>query len=88
MYNRSVTTLSIDSHPKIEQLQMELLRQAEPWRNLEMVAQLNETARQLTLAGLEQRYPNDSDENLRRRLSPLLYGRELAEKVYGPIESE
>ena len=65
---------------------MELLRQAEPWRKLELVAQLNETVRQLTLTGLEYRFPNDSSENLRRRLAALLYGPELAEKAYGPIE--
>ena len=85
-YNRNVA-ISSDTHPKIEELQMEQLRQTEPWRKLELVAQLNKSVRQLTLRGLEQRFPNDSEENLQRRLAALLYGPELAEKAYGPLDS-
>lgn len=88
MYNRDVTTLSRDTHPKMEEMQLDLLRQAKPWRKLEIVAQLSENVRRLTFLGLQQRFPHESEENLRRRLAALLYGPDLAVKVYGLVENE
>ncbi len=65
-----------------------LLRQASPWRKLEMVDQLNQSVMLLAMAGLRQRYPHDNEECLRRRLADLLLGEELALKVYGPVLGE
>jgi hypothetical protein len=75
-----------DTSPEVEQLQIELLRQAPPWRKLEMVGQLNETARTFALSGLRQRHPQATPQELRRRLADLLLGVELAMLVYGPLE--
>lgn len=75
-----------DTAPKIEELQFELLRQASPTRKMKIVAELNETVRQLMLSGLEERYPKDSPEQRKRRLAGLMLGEELANQVYGPIE--
>lgn len=75
-----------DTHPEVEAVQIELLRQAPVWRKLELVAQLNAMARDLALTGLRERYPDASEAEIKRRLADLLLGEELAEKAYGPIE--
>ncbi len=75
-----------DTHPRMEAIQLDLLRQAPGWRKLELVDDLNRTVRELNLAGLRARYPRDDEEKLRRRLADLLLGAELAEKVYGPYQ--
>ena len=80
----AMTTLSPDTHPDAERVQIELLRQAPAWRKLHMVAQMNSTLRTLALSGLRQRYPDASPDELRRRLADLWLGPELAAKVYGP----
>ncbi|HEX9595895.1 MAG TPA: hypothetical protein VF982_03365 [Anaerolineales bacterium] len=70
----------------MEEVQLELLRQAAGWRKLELVDDLNRAVRELNLAGLRARYPQDNEEKLRRRLADLLLGAELAEKVYGAYQ--
>jgi hypothetical protein len=75
-----------DTDPKMEDLQIRLLRETPIWRKLEMLAQLNRSARLLALSGLRQRYPLAREIELRRRLASLLLGEELARKVYGELE--
>ena len=77
--------LSSDTHPKMEALQIQLLRQATPTRKMKMLAQLNASARTLALMGLRSRFPQASQAELQRRLADLLLGEELARKVYGEI---
>jgi len=72
-----------DTHPKMEALQIELWRSASPTRKMQMLAQLNQSARLLALAGLRSQYPESSETELRRRLAGLLLGEEIACKVYG-----
>jgi len=74
-----------DTHPKMEALQVQLLRTAPPWRKMEMLAALNASARALALAGLRQRYPQAGEAELRRRLADLLLGPDLARKVCGEL---
>ncbi len=81
-----MSRLFTDTHPKMEALQIELLRRAPPWRKLEMVWQLNAAVQALALSGLKARYPDDPPGKLRRRLADLLLGKELATRVYGSIE--
>jgi len=69
----------------MEALQIQLLRQATPTRKMEMLGQLNASARTLALMGLRSRYPQAGEAELRRRLAGLLLGEELARKVYGDI---
>ena len=79
-----MSTLFPDTRPEAEQVQLELLRQAPPWRKLQLLGQLNQTARTLALSGLRQRYPQATPQELRRRLADLLLGQDLAAQVYGP----
>jgi hypothetical protein len=74
-----------DTHPKMEALQIQLLRQASPTRKMNMLAQLNASARRLALTGLRSRYPLAGEAELRRRLAGMLLGEDLARKVYGEI---
>ncbi len=76
--------LSSDTHPEIERMQIERLRQMPAWRKLELTAQMGRTVRTLALAGLRQRHPDDTPAQRRRRLADLLLGKELAARVYGP----
>ena len=78
-----MTTLSSDTNPKMEALQIQLWRQASPTRKMHMLAQLNASARLLALTGLRSQYPQAGEAELRRRLAGLLLGEELARKVYG-----
>jgi hypothetical protein len=75
-----------DTHPKMEALQIRLLREASPWRKMEMLAGLNASMKTLALSGLRLRHPQASESELRRRLAGLLLGEELARKVYGELE--
>jgi hypothetical protein len=86
LYTRPMSTLSSDTHPKMEALQIELWRQATPARKMQMLAQLNASAHRLALTGLRSQYPQASESELRRRLAGLLLGDETARKVYGEIK--
>jgi hypothetical protein len=87
-YNGSVTNLFPDTHPEAEAVLIRLLREAPPWRKLEIVDQLTQSVKLLALAGLRQRFPQEDDERIRRRLADLLLGEEVALKVYGPLLQE
>lgn len=77
-----MSTLSADTHPKIEQIQIQMLRHASSARKFEMVTQMNNTVRMFMFAGLERRNPNATPEELRYLFANLLLGEELARKVY------
>ena len=79
-----MSTLSDDTHPDVERLQIERLREMPPWRKLVLMAEMSESVRTLALAGLRQRHPGDTPAQLRRRLADLLLGPELAARAYGP----
>ena len=78
-----MTAFYSDTHPKMEALQIQLLRQASPTRKMNMLAQLNASARLLALTGLRSQYPGASEAELHRKLAGLLLCEELAHKVYG-----
>ena len=77
-----MTTLSEDTHPEIERIQIKLIRQASSARKFEMVTQMNNTVRAFMFAGLERRNPNATPEEIRHLFANLLLGEELARKVY------
>lgn len=81
-------TLSRDTTPEAERIQIGLLRQMPSWRKMELVNQLTQMSYALALTGLRHRHPEASDEELRRRLADHILGRELAACVYGPLPPE
>ncbi|MFN8402981.1 MAG: hypothetical protein U0V48_05430 [Anaerolineales bacterium] len=80
-----MTALYSDTHPKMEALQIRLWQQASPTKKMNMLAQLNASARMLALTGLRSQYPQATEAELRRKLAGLLLGEELARKVFGEI---
>ncbi len=81
-----MTALYSDTHPKMEALQIQLWRQATPTRKMNMLAQLNKSARMLALTGLRAQFPQASEAELRFKLAGLLLGDEIAQKVYGEFK--
>ena len=83
-----MTALYADTHPKMEALQIQLWRQASPTKKMNMLAQLNASARILAMTGLRAQYPQATEEELRRKLADLQLGEELARKVFGETNGE
>jgi len=81
-------TSAADTSPEAEEILIEIWRKASPARKIAMVLSANRTARELALTGLRERYPNDSQARLQRRLADLWLGSELAAKAYGPLGAE
>ena len=79
-------SLYADTHPKMEALQIQLWRQASPTRKMNMLAQLNASARTLALTGLRSQFPQASQTELHFKLAILLLGEEVALKVYGDAD--
>ncbi len=78
-------TQSPDTSPEAEQVLIELLRQAPPWRRLQLADRLSVTARRLCAAGLRARHPQASEDELRQRFAHLHLGSDLATQVFGPL---
>ncbi|MES0361822.1 MAG: hypothetical protein ABUK20_12960 [Anaerolineales bacterium] len=76
-----------DTHPKMEALQINLLRETPPWRKMEMLVELNMAVRELALAGLRQRYPEADETTLLRYLGNILLGSDIAGRVCGELEN-
>ena len=64
-------TQSADTSPEAEQVLIDLLRRAPAWRKLRMVEDTNQSVKNLLLAGLRERFPQDPPAVLRRRLADL-----------------
>lgn len=77
-------TLSPDTDPEAEAVQIEIYRRMPAWRKVELVSDAIKTSYGLALAGLRDRFPEAGGEEIRRRLMDLTLGEELAATVYGP----
>ncbi len=81
-YNYRMSALFPDTHPKMEALQIELIRRMPPAKKMAIVDGLNETIKTLAISGLKERHPNATAEEIRFLLAELMLGSELARKVY------
>ena len=77
-----MSTLYSDTNPKVEQLQIELIRRMPAWKKCALLDDLNETVRLFAVSGIKQRHPEAPPEKTRRMLAELMLGSELASKVY------
>jgi hypothetical protein len=77
-----MSALDSDTHPKMEELQIEFIRRMPPWKKMSIVDGLNETVKTLAITGIRQRNPNATPEQVHRMLAELMLGEELARKVY------
>jgi len=80
-----MSALFPDTSLEAEQVLLTLMREAPAWRKLEMVGELNRTVRAFTAVGLKERYPQAGVAELDRRLADLVFGPDLAARVYGAI---
>lgn len=76
-----------DTHPEIERMLLERLREMSGARKLELLAALNQAVRDLQLSELRARFPGAPPDELRRRLADRILGIDLAARVYGPCET-
>ena len=72
-----------DTNPEAELVLIELIRAMPDWKKMEQVGALIRTARRLATEGLRNRYPDSSEDELRRRLAALVLDRETVIRVYG-----
>jgi hypothetical protein len=59
-----------------------------PERRLEAAMRLSRGVRELALAGIRERHPRATEEELRVRLTVRLYGREAAQRLFGAIPDD
>jgi hypothetical protein len=57
-------------------------------RRLEIAAQLTQGTRAMAEAGLRNRHPAASDGEIRCRLAALLYGRDVAVRLFGNVPDD
>jgi hypothetical protein len=72
-----------DTDPEVERKMIEITRAMPDWKKIEQVFSIIETTRALSMAGLRERYPRASEEELKKRLAALVLDRETVIKVYG-----
>lgn len=77
-----MSVLSSDTHPKMEALQIELIRRMPSWKKFSVLDGLNETVKLMAITGIKQRNPGATPEQIHRMLAELMLGKELARKVY------
>ena len=73
-------TLSPDTHPKVEQLHIELLRNAPVWKRLQMVNSMIKATWRLSWQGICERYPDESLGARIERFMLLLYNDKVIAK--------
>ena len=71
-----------DTHPKIEQMQIELIRKMPSWKKFAAIDDLNETVKTFALSWIQQRHPEATTAQLQRMLAEMLPGSDLAKKAY------
>ena len=77
-----MSSLYSDTNPKMEALQIEIIRRMPAWKKVSVVDGLNETVKSLAVSGIKQRYPNATPEQIHLLLAERMLGKELAQKVY------
>lgn len=77
-------TLSLDTPPEIEEIQLEIYRQMTPQQKIAIVQDLNQTVLLMALMGIRMRHGSDLPEReIQLRLAALWLDRETMIKVYG-----
>lgn len=87
-HEQQVGTLSADTDPKAEAVQLEIFRRMPSWQKAKLWNDAIESSWAVARAGLRARYPKADEAELARRLADLQLGPELAATVYGPLKSE
>ena len=78
-------TLSLDTSPEIERLQIEGWRRMSPAQKAATVTGLTQMVFDLARAGIRQRHPDASPREQRLRLAIITLGPELARQVFPEV---
>ena len=84
----STIVAMLDTHGAKLDRYHELLRLEAPHDRLAQAMRLSRSVRELALAGIAMRHPGASEHELRVRLAVRLYGRDLAQRVFGSLPSD
>ena len=79
-------TLSRDTRPEAEEVQLALLRAASPARRLRLVRSLTATVVEWSRRAIRQAHPEADEREVGLRFVALHYGEELAAKVRRYLE--
>lgn len=74
-------TQSRDTHPEIERVQIELLRQATPERRLTLGLSLSEEAIEIARQAITRAHPLASEQERDLLFVEVTYGKELVDRV-------
>jgi hypothetical protein len=77
-----MSVLFPDTDPKMEAIQIQLIRRMPSWKKISILEGLNETVKMLAVSGIKERYPQATPQQIHRMLAELMLGAELARKVY------
>ena len=77
-----------DTAPAMEKRYHERIGQLSGAERLEIAAQLSSGVRAMAEAGLRQRHPGAPPEELRCRLVVLLYGRDVAARIFTAVPDD
>jgi hypothetical protein len=66
----------------------QLLRAQTPQQRLEQTNALIAAVRELAVAGIRARHPDASPEEVRKRLTVRLYGRQVAARLLGELPAD
>jgi hypothetical protein len=78
-----MSALYSDTDPKMEAIQLEIIRRIPAWKKVAMADSLNETVKALAISGIRERHLEATPQQVRRMLAELRLGADLAQKVYG-----
>lgn len=78
-----MAVLSRDTDRQSELIQIAVMRKLPPWRKLELLNDACTTTAALVRAGLRARFPDLDPTQIQRRLMDLVFGEEVAERVWG-----
>jgi hypothetical protein len=77
-----------NTSPEAERVLVELRRKATPARRFTIAFDTTRTLQEFVLAGMRQRYPMATPEQLRLRFAAAWLGPELARKAYGTLPDD
>ena len=77
-----MSVLFPDTDPKMEAIQIQLIRRMPSWKKISILEGLNETVKTLAVSGIKERYPHATPQQVHRMLAELMLGADLARKVY------
>jgi hypothetical protein len=71
-----------DTRADVHEVQLGVYRRMSPERRAEIALELSDGVRRITREGIRQRHPDYTDEDVHRALVALLYGKDIARRLW------